>query len=270
MEFGVLGPLEARVHGTSIVPTAGKPRQILSLLAIRVGRVVQVETLMAEVWGDAIPRSAATTLQTYILQLRRKLTAADIHQTGRGAKEILTTCYGGYRLVPEEYSCDLLAFQRLIRLGATALSADDPATATRHLGHALDLWRGPALADVPVGEVLGMEVIGMQEERARALELRLDADLRLGRHAELIGELRMLVAAQPLHETLCAQLMIALYRSGYPWRALDAFQSLRQALVEELGVEPSPRLQRLHRAILSNDAQLDAPSFTPHALTASA
>ncbi|MFE2143995.1 BTAD domain-containing putative transcriptional regulator [Streptomyces sp. NPDC059456] len=269
MEFGVLGPLEARLNGMSIVPTAGKPRQILSLLAIRAGRVVQVETLMAELWGNAIPRSAATTLQTYILQLRRKLTQAGVQQQfGRSAKDVLATCYGGYRLAPEEFSLDLLKFQQLVRVGGRTLAENDPRTASDQLGRALDLWRGPALTDVPVGEVLSTEVIGMQEERDWALEMRLEADLSLGRHAEIIGELRMLVSQQPLHETLSAQLMTALYRAGHPWRALDAFQALRHALIKELGVEPSPRLQRLHQAILANDSGLQVPSPTLHALSA--
>ncbi|MBO0651825.1 MULTISPECIES: AfsR/SARP family transcriptional regulator [Streptomyces] len=268
MQIEVLGPIAARVNGTSIVPTAGKPRQILALLAIRAGRVVAVETLMTEVWGDAIPRSAATTLQTYILQLRRKISEAGPQEDGRTAKDILATCYGGYQLNPMEYSCDLLEFQQLVRRGSRAMGENDPATATAELSRALELWRGPALVDVPVGEVLGMEIIGMQEERTRALELRIEADLQLGRHAELIGELRMLVAQQPMHEALCAQLMTALYRAGHPWRALDAFQSLRRALVEELGVEPSPRLQRLHQAVLANDERLEVPAPTHALLTA--
>ncbi|MFJ8649645.1 BTAD domain-containing putative transcriptional regulator [Streptomyces sp. NPDC093546] len=251
----------------SIVPTAGKPRQILALLAIRAGRVVQVETLMAELWGNAIPRSAATTLQTYILQLRRKLTEAGVEQAGRSAKDVLETCYGGYRLAPEKFSLDLQEFQQLVRQGNRSLAENDPGKASDHLGRALGLWRGPALTDVPAGEILGTEVIGMQEERAWALEMRLDADLRLGRHAEIIGELRMLVSRQPIHETLSAQLMTALYRAGQPWRALDAFQALRHALISELGVEPSPRLQRLHQAILANDTGLNAPS-SPSALHA--
>ncbi|MGW8782107.1 AfsR/SARP family transcriptional regulator [Streptomyces sp. NPDC055796] len=269
MEFGVLGPLEARMYGMSIAPTAGKPRQILALLAIRAGRVVQVETLMAELWGNEIPRSAATTLQTYILQLRRKLTQAGVQQqSGRSAKDVLATCYGGYRLAPEEFSLDLLTFQQLVRAGGRTMAENDPGAASEQLGRALDLWRGPALTDVPVGEVLATEVIGMQEERDWALEMRLEADLSLGRHAEILGELRMLVSRQPLHETLSAQLMTALYRAGHPWRALDAFQSLRHALISELGVEPSPRLQRLHQAILANDTGLQAPSSTLHALSA--
>ncbi|MFD4374613.1 BTAD domain-containing putative transcriptional regulator [Streptomyces sp. NPDC058486] len=268
MEFGVLGPLEARMHQTSVVPTAGKPRQILSLLAIRAGRVVQVDTLMAEVWGDAIPRSAANTLQTYILQLRRKLDAAGARRQGRGAKDILETCYGGYRLTPETFSLDRDEFQRLARLGGRALTAGDPSAAAGHLHRALALWRGPALTDVPVGEILGTEVIGMEEERAWALEMRIDADLALGRHAELVGELSMLVSGRPLHETHAAQLMTALYRAGQPWRALEVFQGLRQALITELGVEPSPRLQRLHRAVLANDGPLGSPLPVPQALSA--
>ncbi|CAL9564338.1 Transcriptional regulatory protein EmbR [Streptomyces sp. enrichment culture] len=268
MEFGVLGPLEARMHDTSVVPTAGKPRQILALLAIRAGRVVQVETLMAELWGNAIPRSAATTLQTYILQLRRKLTEAGVERTGRTAKDVLATCYGGYRLAPEDFTLDLLEFQQLVRQGDRALADDDPGSASAHLSRALHMWRGPALTDVPVGEILGTEVIGMQEERAWALEMRLDADLSLGRHAEIIGELRMLVSQQPIHETFSAQLMTALYRAGHPWRALDAFQALRHALIKELGVEPSPRLQRLHQSILSNDTDLHLSAPVPHALSA--
>ncbi|WP_309302870.1 AfsR/SARP family transcriptional regulator [Streptomyces sp. PT12] len=254
------------MNAISIVPTAGKPRQILSLLAVRAGGVVHVETLMAEVWGNAIPRSASTTLQTYILQLRKKLTEAGVRQTGRSAKEVLSTSYGGYRLAPDEFSLDLLEFQRLVRLGGTALTGNDPGGAATHLRRALALWRGPALADVPVGEVLGTEVIGMQEARSLALELRLEADLRLGRHAEIIGELRMLVNREPLNETLAAQLMTALYRAGHTWRALGVFQSLRQSLIEELGVEPTPRVQRLHQAILANDTELDVwPGASPTA-----
>ncbi|MDT0269253.1 AfsR/SARP family transcriptional regulator [Streptomyces sp. DSM 44915] len=252
------------MNAISIAPTAGKPRQILSLLAVRAGGVVHVETLMAEVWGDAIPRSASTTLQTYILQLRRKLTEAGVEQTGRSAKEVLSTSYGGYRLAPDEFSLDLLEFQRLVRLGGAALTGNDAGSAATHLRRALALWRGPALADVPVGEVLGTEVIGMQEARSLAQELRFEADLRLGRHAEIIGELRMLVNREPLNETLAALLMTALYRAGHTWRALGVFQSLRQSLIEELGVEPAPRLQRLHQAILANDTELEArPRTSP-------
>ncbi len=262
MEIDVLGPLGARVNGVSIVPTAGKPRQILALLAIRAGRVVSVETLIEEVWGDAVPRSAAPTLQTYILQLRKKITDALPEDSELTAKDILATSYGGYQLAPvDPIRCDLVEFQRLTAHGTRAMAGNAPHIASEKLREGLGLWRGNALVDVPLGEVLRMEVIGMQEARTRALELRIEADLQLGRHAELIGELRMLVAQQPLHENLCAQLMTALYRAGHPWRALEVFQSLRQSLVDELGVEPSPRLQRLHRAVLANDDRLDR--FTP-------
>ncbi|AJF66144.1 AfsR/SARP family transcriptional regulator [Streptomyces vietnamensis] len=264
MDVGILGPLTVRLNGQSIVPSAGKPRQLLALLAIRAERVVTVPTLMEEIWGDAIPKSAATTLQTYILHLRRKVTAA-LRADGPGcgpgrdgdAKEVLTTCFGGYRLAVRPEDSDLREFQSLAVRGSTALEAGDPRAASVTLERALGLWRGPALVDVPVGRVLGVEVLGMEEQRTRVLEQRIEADLLLGRHASLLAELRMLVARHPMNENLAAQLMTALYRSGGVWRALEVFQELRRTLIEELGVEPSHRLQRLHQAVLSGEPGLE-------------
>ncbi|WP_137988230.1 AfsR/SARP family transcriptional regulator [Streptomyces vilmorinianum] len=254
MDVGILGPLAVRLNGQSIVPSAGKPRQLLALLAIRAERVVTVPTLMEEIWGDAIPKSAATTLQTYILHLRRKVTAA---LRGGDAKEVLTTCFGGYRLAVRPEDSDLREFQSLASRGSVALEAGDARAASVTLERALGLWRGPALVDVPVGRVLGVEVLGMEEQRTRVLEQRIEADLLLGRHASLLAELRMLVARHPMNENLAAQLMTALYRSGGVWRALEVFQELRRTLIEELGVEPSHRLQRLHQAVLSGEPELD-------------
>jgi DNA-binding SARP family transcriptional activator len=260
MEIEILGSLIVRENGTSIVPSAGKPRQILALLALRANRVVPVPVLLEEVWGDAAPRSAATTLQTYILQLRRKIAGTLPSGGNRYAKDVLATAFGGYQLAMTSQHCDLWEFERLADQGAVALARGDALAASAVLCRALRLWRGPALTDVPVGRVLDMEILGMEEARMRALDLRIEADLKLGRHAGLIGELRMLMAGHPLNENLCAQLMVALYRSGQAWRALQQFQELRGTLVAELGVEPSPRLQRLHQAVLSGDPRLEAPS----------
>ncbi|MFF8275541.1 BTAD domain-containing putative transcriptional regulator [Streptomyces lateritius] len=270
MDVGILGPLAVRLNGQSIVPSAGKPRQLLALLAIRAERVVTVPTLMEEIWGDAIPKSAATTLQTYILHLRRKVTAAlragqpgaaaDRAGTGAGAgdaKSVLSTCFGGYRLALRPEDSDLREFQSLAARGSVALEAGDARAASAMLERALGLWRGTALVDVPVGRVLGVEVLGMEEQRTRVLEQRIEADLLLGRHASLLAELRMLVARHPMNENLAAQLMTALYRSGGVWRALEVFQELRRTLIEELGVEPSHRLQLLHRAVLSGELELE-------------
>ncbi|MFI9364416.1 BTAD domain-containing putative transcriptional regulator [Kitasatospora sp. NPDC053057] len=258
MDIEVLGQFSIREHGRSMVPSAGKPRQVLALLALRAGRIVPVPTLMEEVWGHHIPRSAATTLQTYILQLRRKITAALPASAHRSAKEVLVTCFGGYQLAVRPDSCDLAEFERLAALGNTELDGGDPRVASVQLGRALALWRGPALVDVPIGRVLETEVLGMEETRMQVLEKRIEADLLLGRHQMLLGELRMLVAQHPMNENLCALLMTALYRSGSPWRALDAFRALRRTLIDELGVEPSGRLQRLHQAVLAGDPALEA------------
>ncbi|MGW2305583.1 AfsR/SARP family transcriptional regulator [Streptomyces sp. NPDC001809] len=262
MDIQLLGPISIRVHGTSIVPSAGKPRQILALLAIRAGHVVPVSTLMEEVWGERPPRSAATTLQTYILQLRRRIASAQQDDGERSAKSVLSTSFGGYLLdVPSDTS-DWSEFGRLAARGTTALDVGDPLAATIAFGKALDLWRGPALVDVPKGQVLAAEVLGHEEAHMRVLEQRIEAELRLGRHASLVAELRVLCAKNPLHETLAGYLMVACYRSGNTWRALEVFQQLRKTLIEELGVEPSPRIQRLHQAVLACDPALD-PATDP-------
>jgi DNA-binding SARP family transcriptional activator len=273
MDIGILGPLAVRLNGQSIVPSAGKPRQLLALLAIRAERVVTVPTLMEEIWGDAIPKSAATTLQTYILHLRRKVTAAlRTGSAGGGpeqagdAKDVLATCFGGYRLAVRPEDSDVREFQSLAARGSLALETGDAHAASVMLDRALELWRGPALVDVPVGRVLGVEVLGMDEQRTRVLEQRIEADLLLGRHAPLLAELRMLVARQPMNENLAAQLMTALYRSGGVWQALEVFQQLRRTLIEELGVEPSQRLQRLHQAVLSGEPELEPQHAGRHLL----
>ncbi|WP_354643029.1 AfsR/SARP family transcriptional regulator [Kitasatospora camelliae] len=257
MEIKVLGPLKAHEHGVSIVPSAAKPRQILALLALQADRVVTVPTLMEEIWGTDVPRSAATTLQTYILQLRRKIATALAGDPDVQAKDVLVTQHGGYLLRVQPGQTDILEFEQLAASGRAAYDAGDFAAASELLGGALALWQGPALVDVRVGPVLELEVLRMDEDRMATLERRIDADLRLGRHNEVIPELRVLAARHPMHETFCAQLMLATHRSGGAWRALEAYQRLRGTLVDELGLEPSPRLQRLHRAVLCGDPALD-------------
>lgn len=257
MEINVLGPLAVVEQGISVVPTAGKPRQILALLALQADRVVTVPTLMEEIWGENIPRSAATTLQTYILQLRRKITAALDGHPRRRAKDVLVTQHGGYLLQVQPGRVDAQEFGRLASAGRDAHEAHDYRAASELLGRALDMWRGPALVDVRVGSVLELEVLGLEEARMAALERRIDANLYLGRHTEIVPELRVLAAKHPMHENFCAHLMIALHRSNSSWRALESYQRLRSTLIDELGLEPSPRLQQLHQAVLSADPALD-------------
>ncbi|SEK75889.1 AfsR/SARP family transcriptional regulator [Streptacidiphilus jiangxiensis] len=253
MEIRVLGPFSVLRDGASILPSAGKPRQILALLALRSSRVVPTSLLMEEVWGDEPPRSAATTLQTYVLQLRRKIGAVLPPGQQHRAKEVLATSFSGYRLCVDDAQLDARDFHDLVGRGTAALEDDDPRLASDLLRQALGLWQGDALMDVPLGQVLRLESLGLEEARMRALELRVDADLQLGRHADLVAELCTLSARHPLNEKFSAQLMVALYRAGGAGRALDEFRRLRRTLNEELGVEPSPRMQRLHRAVLGGN-----------------
>lgn len=263
LEIDVLGPMSIRLCGRSVVPTAGKPRKLLALLALRCGRVVPILTLMEELWGDAIPRSGATTMQTYVLQLRKLLADSLAADSACTAKDLLVTHYNGYQLTVDPVGFDLREFERLAVLGDDALERGEAAAASQHLSRALDLWRGPALMDVPTGRVLAMEVIGMEEARMRVQEQRIVADLMRGKHAALIPELRMLVAQNPMHENLCALLMIAFQRAGTAWRALQIFQHLRKTLIGELGVEPSDRLQQLHQAVLCSSSDVSVRAFCP-------
>lgn len=256
MDVNVLGPVTAHVNGRSIRPTAAKPRQILALLALYPRQVVSASTLIEELWADRPPRSARTTLQTYILQLRRLI--GDALAAGDGAaKEVLVTEYGGYLLdVPPE-AVDVHEYEHLAAAGQVARDVGDHESAARLLRSALAVWRGPALVDVPPGTTLGVEAVRLEESRLNTLECRIEVDLRAGKHHALLSELAVLTTRQPMHEDLCAHYMIALFRSGRRWQALKVFNGLRGALVDELGVEPSTRLQHLQRAILNSDPQLD-------------
>ncbi|MER5275596.1 AfsR/SARP family transcriptional regulator [Streptomyces sp. NPDC002809] len=260
-EINLLGPLDVRIGGVSIVPSAGKPKQLLALLALRCGRVVPISTLMEEIWGDSIPRSSTTTLQTYILQLRKLITESLPSDYPGGAKSVLVTHFNGYQLMIDSCAFDVREFERLSVKGDLALESGDAATAAKCLKEALDQWRGPALMDVPAGRVLHMESIGFEEGRMRVHGQRILADLSLGKHAVLIPELRVLIAQNPMDERLCAMLMVCLHKAGAPWRALQAFRDLRQTLSSELGVEPSSRLQDLHRAVLANAPDLSLQGF---------
>jgi DNA-binding SARP family transcriptional activator len=252
MEINILGPLEAHIEDVSLVPSAGKPRQMLALLAMRVGQVVPVSSIIEELWGTEPPRSALTTLQTYVMQLRRLIAQASPAGVA-GAKRYLATRYGGYVLNIDSQAIDAVRYQELVEAGNRALGLGDATAAARLLRNALDIWRGLALVDVHQGYHLGVEVAGLNESRLAALEARIEADLRIGHTSGLLSELAGLTARFPLNENLSAQYMIALCRAGRQWQALELFRSFRNALTDELGLEPSARLHNLHRAILNAD-----------------
>lgn len=254
MDIEVLGVLRLRENGSSVTPTAPKARQVLAMLALRAGQVVPVAELIGELWGEQAPRSARTTLQTYILQLRERIAAAieddPEGSAPRTAKDVLVTSPGGYLLNTSGGRSDVREFERLAGIGYRSMDAGDFTGAARQLHEALALWTGSALADVQAGRLLEMEIKRLEETRLCALDQRIEADLRLGRHRELLGELTVLASRYRTHETLHGQLMLAFHRSGRRSEALDVYQRLRKTLVSELGLEPSSRLRRVQQSIL--------------------
>lgn len=259
MDFRVLGPIEILDHGCNVVPTAPKPRQVISLLLLRRNTLVQTAELIDELWEHNPPGSAMTTLQTYVYKLRKVLLRQD-------GEEILRTKPGGYLLAVPDSAIDLHEFETDANAGKELLEEGDPAGAAAVLKRALSIWRGPALADVTPGSLLTSYVIRLQELHFRTRDLRIQAELQLGLHRELISELKSLVMAHPLHENLHAFLMIALHRSGRRHEALEVYLLLRNNMVKELGLEPGQELKQLHRALLV-DGPLDT-SVPHHQLTA--
>ncbi|MFC7244869.1 BTAD domain-containing putative transcriptional regulator [Catellatospora aurea] len=267
MQCRVLGPLDLRSGGVSGDLTAPKPRKVLALLLIHADRVVPIDLLTTELWDDEPPASALTTLQTYILQIRRMLARTCGMDPARVARELLVTHADGYQLHLDGSSLDLHEYERLADQGRLAQLCGDHAHASRLLGAALNVWRGSALVDVRLGPVLRVEAQRLEEARLATWKQRIDADLELGRHREIVGELGCLAARHPLHEDLQAQYMIALYRSGRRTDALEAFRRLREVLIDELGLEPSRRIQRVQHAILTADPVLDTASALDTAWT---
>src|SRR5437762_184799 len=244
MEFRILGPLEAAVDGR-LLPLAGaSQRALLAVLLLHANEVVSSDLLIDELWGEEPPASGPTALQVRVSQLRKALGPAS---------ERLETTTPGYVLHVGPDELDLDRFTRLVDDAADA----EPAVAAERLRDALALWRGPPLADLAY-ESFAQPAIGRIEElRLVALERRIDADLALGRHAELVGELEELVEQHPLRERLRGKLMLALYRSGRQADALEVYRATRRALVDGLGIEPNPALQTLQQAILRQDPELD-------------
>lgn len=247
--FNILGALEIHCHGVVRLPSAPKVRSLLALLLARAGQLVTVDAIIEELWGEAPPRSAVTTTQTYICQLRKKL---DETGTNNGAT-MLETAPPGYLLRLAKDQIDAWHFYRLASQGMALVAHGDTKGAGRVFRDALALWRGPALTNVVLGPLLSAHVAHLEELRIQALESRIAADMAQGRHRELIPELRTLVATYPLHEWFHGQLIDALQRAGRRSDALLAYHHVRGLLDRELGLDPSAYLQRLHRAVLTAD-----------------
>jgi DNA-binding SARP family transcriptional activator len=267
MQVQVLGPLHVTENGRSITPTASKARQTLAMLALHAGQVVPVSALVEELWGAAVPRKPLQSVQTYVLILRRMINKARPEQQN-SAKSVLLTSHGGYTLDVPADALDVRRYEQLAAAGQRAMQSGDYEASSRLLRSSLAVWRGPALVDVQIGVPLTVKVNGLEEHRLGIQETCIEAELRLGRHQMVLGELGELCARYPMHENVCSQYMTALYRSGRKWRALEVFRKLRETLVTELGVEPSPHVQYVQHAILNSDPKLDEPvswrQTTPH------
>ncbi|WP_216906054.1 AfsR/SARP family transcriptional regulator [Nocardia noduli] len=256
VEYSVLGPLFVGFHGRSVLPSAPKPKQLLALFILNANSVVTTGICVEELWGDGPPSTAASTLQTYVLQIRKSL--SDLPGIGslEAARSILITKDYGYMLRVEPQAVDAFRFDGLVRAGEKAAAAGDDLKAVRLLNSSADIWRGDAVVDIQTGVALQTYVRGLEERRLGAIEQRIEAELRLGRHHQLIGELSSLSARYSLNENIFAQLMLALYRSGRQADALDRYRELQTRVRDELGLEPSLKIRRLRDAMLRGSEYL--------------
>jgi DNA-binding SARP family transcriptional activator len=241
LEFRILGPVEV-ADETGLVSIGGQKRALLGLLLLHAGEAVSTDRIVDELWGEQPPKTATTSLQNFVSQLRRLL-----------GPDALVTKPPGYLLRVEPDQLDAARFERLL----TEARRAEPDERAGKLREALALWRGPPLADLAFAAFAQGEIRRLEELRLDALEERIDADLELGQAGELVGELEALVGQHPLRERLRGQLMLALYRSGRQAEALQAYLDARRVLVDELGIEPSPALQQLYRSILRQETALE-------------
>jgi DNA-binding SARP family transcriptional activator len=255
MEFGILGPIEARDAQGLVVSLQGRRQcALLAILLLHANERVSTRRLIDELWDGETPATAHNALQVHISNLRKVF-----------ADGALVTEAGGYRLVVGPDQLDSRRFEQLVAEARRAVAAGRHEDASGQFLEALALWRGPALAEFHESRFAAAEIARLEELRSSAAEDRIDAELALGRHAALVTELEALAAEHPLRERLRGQLMIALYRSGRQADALEEFQRARRALVGKLGIEPSVGLKALQAGILRQDSSLDPGSRDGHA-----
>ena len=248
LEFRILGPLDVVDDDRTVELGGARQRAVLAILLLHRGETVPVDRIVDLMWGEQSPATAVKTVQVYVSHLRRAL-----------VEDVLVSSRGGYALAVDAERVDALRFERLVDEGRAALAGDDAARAAALLRSALALWRGPVLGDLAYERFAQDEVARLEELRLTAVEERIDADLHLGRHVELVAELEGLVREHPLRERLRAQHMLALYRSGRQADALESMREARRSLVDELGLEPGRELRELEQAILAQDPALDRP-----------
>jgi DNA-binding SARP family transcriptional activator/DNA-binding beta-propeller fold protein YncE len=254
VEFRILGPLEVVEDGETVALGTLKERLVLGVLLLHANEFVSRDRLIDDLWGEAPPPTARKAVNVYVSQLRKAL--------GRAGADPIATASGGYRLQVEPDAVDALHAQRLLGQAREQVSRGELDGAREIFAGALSLWRGPTLAGLQLESRGRDEVERLDELRITALMERIDCDLALGRHDQVLGELNVLVREHPLRERLRAQQMLALYRADRQAEALDAYAEARQTLVDDLGIEPSEALQRLQQAILRHDPSLESPEGT--------
>jgi DNA-binding SARP family transcriptional activator/Tfp pilus assembly protein PilF len=252
VRFQTLGPVRVWDGAAWLAVQAAHQRAVLAILLAESGRVVSAQRLVDEIWGERPPRTAQSALQGYVMRLRRLL--------GDRSGSVVVTQGRGYQMVIAEGDLDAALFEQLVESGRRSLADGRLDSGVGKLSEALELWQGPALADVPATPTVTAEASRLEQCRLTALEAMLGAQLELGRHADVVDELQRQVAEHPLREGLRAHLMLALYRCGRRAEALEAYRTGRRVLVDELGLEPGPQLRELEQAILADDARLAAPA----------
>ncbi len=249
MEFCLLGPLAVRCNGVCVPVAQGKQRALLVVLLLRAGRTVPVDELAELLWAPAAPPPSATaTVRNYVKRLR--------HALGPEGPDRIITQPGGYLIRVDSGELDISMMEQELVAARRAVREASWQRAARHAAAALGRWRGEPLSDVGMPALTAQEALRLAELRLQASELRIEAELELAQHAEVLTELRQLSAAHPLREKLHVLLMLALYRCGRRAEALEAYRQARAVLIEEIGSEPGPELQALHQQVLRDDAAL--------------
>jgi predicted ATPase/DNA-binding SARP family transcriptional activator len=259
-----LGPLEVVVAGVPVPVSAGQQRIVLECLALRANTVVTSDFLVEAVWGERPPAKPGPQLQVYVANLRRLL---DPDRSKGMASRRLASRPGGYVLTVTEEELDLLQFRAQVASGELAVQAGDLAEGADSLRHAVELFSGPVFADLSDMELFRPELDELEENRLDVCQDLIEVELALGRHGRLVGELQSLVTRHPYRERLWASLVLALYRSDRQVDALAVCREVRQLFLEELGIDPGPRMRQLERAVLQQDASIAAPSVDGHRRT---